>query len=123
MSLSYVIYLALPCGIAFAFWAVPQQELNLNIRLALHAFAFLLCYLPYSLGRYWRRQRPKLATGAYLSANAFRILGIFVILLLFQLYSPGETLLALEIYVISVGAFLIFQLVALVLARNSGNRN
>ena len=117
MSSSYVLYLAIPSALALAFWSAPVQELNMTVRLAVHAFAFLLCYVPYSLGRYWRAQRPKLATGAYLSANALRLLGIFAILLLFEIYEPKATLPALKIYVISVGAFLVFQLFALFLAR------
>lgn len=122
MSLLYMLYLAIPCGVAFSLWAVPRQDLGLDIRAALHCFAFLLCYLPYFLGRHWRKQKPKLATAAYLSANALRILGLFVVLLLFQLYDSRRTLYALEIYAISVAAFLVFQLVTLLLDRKAGPR-
>ncbi len=117
----YLIYLSIPTAIALGFALVRAEELHIQLRAYVQIGALILCFLPAELGNFWRKSHPQRATGAYLSANALRILGIFVVLLSFQLYQPSKTLLAMELYALSIGVFLVFQLVCLLLLRKYGS--
>ncbi len=122
LFLNTVLYVSIPVAIILGLWVIPEADLGPIERVLVQLLGFVLCYIPFHLGRYWRKRRLNWATAAYLSANALRIGGIFVVMLVFHRYNPPKTILAIELYVITVASFLVFQLVALSLFRRHGNK-
>ena len=123
MYIHFFICLAVPFAIYVGEFVVPHTAISLYARMGVQWGAFALCYFPFYLGCYWRKNRPSWATAAYLSANALRIFGIFIVLVAFQSYDSPRTLPALELYAVSVGVFLLFQLVGLIIFRKSGRNS
>ena len=118
----WTLYLAIPIGIAFGFSLVPHEILSLEIRLILHSFSFLLCYIPYLLGSYWQKRNSLWASRAYYSATIFRVIGLVLIWFVFKDYSPDDALSAITLYALSIGTFIFFQLASIVILQKIASR-
>ena len=118
MSSLLVLFISIAIAVPLSIYLLPKNIFDLRESIFLFSYSFSLCFFPYFLGQILNKISPRTSTFIYLCSNVLRILGIFLLTLIFQWYDPKKSLYALELYVISVAIFLIFQLVAIKLFSN-----
>ncbi len=116
-----IIFLSIPIGFWIALDLVPVNEMNWEMRSLIHALGYSLSYLPFIIGIFFQKKKPQITAYIYLSANVLRLLGFLFLFGLTRIFYPNQSINSLIIYSVSIGSFLLFQIIATLKRKRMGS--
>ena len=109
----FPILLTIPLSLILGLNIINQKEMFWFSRSLIHILALTLCFVPFFTAHFIKNSHPKVSTYILLSANLIRLIGFLFILAFYYLLNLPNKFDALIIYSITIGSFLLFQIITM----------